>query len=72
MIVDKNAPWNENLKDVCFVNSDFALFNISINFIIVRIDMIHNNQFIHLTRLHKSKNFGVLSKVVGHSRHSSL
>jgi hypothetical protein len=33
------------IKDVCFVNSDFALF-ISIYFIIVIINMICDNQFI--------------------------
>jgi hypothetical protein len=33
------------IKDVCFVNCDFALF-IPIYFIIVIIDMIRDNQFI--------------------------
>jgi hypothetical protein len=57
------------IKDVRFVNRDFALF-ISIYFIIVIIDKIRN---LHdLTRLHKSKNFGGLSEVVGHTRHSNF
>ena len=56
------------IKDVCFVNCDFALF-ISIYFIIVIIHMIRDND---LTRLHKSKNFGGLSEVVVRACHLNL
>ena len=42
MIVDKNAPSEMGIKDVCFVNCDFALF-ISIYFIIVIMDIIRDN-----------------------------
>ena len=38
VIVDKNAPSEMGIKDVCFVNCDFALF-ISIYFIIVIMDI---------------------------------
>jgi hypothetical protein len=46
------------LKDVCFVNCDFALF-ISIYFIIVIINMIRDNQFIWSHSIAQEyKNFG--------------
>jgi hypothetical protein len=38
------------IKDVCFVNCDFAMF-ISIYFIIVIIDMIRDNQLIYMISL---------------------
>jgi hypothetical protein len=49
VIVDKKLR-EMRIKDVCFVNCDFALF-ISIYFIIVIIDMIRDNQFMHLSML---------------------
>ena len=56
------------IKDVCFVNCEFALF-ISIYFIIVIINMIRINPNLYdLTRLHKSKNFEGFSEVVAIDR----
>jgi hypothetical protein len=68
MIVDKMLC-EMRIKDVCFVNCDFALF-ISIYFIIVLIDMIID--LYDLTRLHKNKNFGGFSDVIGRTRHSNF
>ena len=60
------------IKDVSFVNCDFALF-IAIYFITIIINMIRDNQFIYdLTRSHKSKNFGGISELVVHARYSNL
>jgi hypothetical protein len=60
------------IKDVSFVNCDLALF-IAVYFITIIINMIRDNQFIYdLTRLNKSKNFGGISEVVVHARHSNL
>jgi hypothetical protein len=53
------------IKDVCFVNCDFALF-ISIHIIIVIINMIRDNQIymisLDCTRVKRPKNFGGLSR----------